>query len=302
MDPVMVPEENPALQERTRQAALYFSNNLKSGLVSFLEKARFETDNKAVGKLLAEALEKLQKEVFIKWSCLESCRHGFETISYIKTRSNAEVDFRPSARQINQAAVQYPDKTVHPELYAALKKWRDTLADEHDIPRYMVLPQKSIVELMHKLPTTLAGLKTIKGIGQAKLNQYGSEILDIISGYCNDHEIVPEQIEIPVIEKKVKVNSGKLSYEMFKSGKTMMEIAKERNLSLSTIESHLALHVGNGDLDISRFVSSEKLKKVVHFIRGNPEKTLGEIKSAMGDSVSYADLKFILQHLRVNNL
>ena len=297
----VLPEENPGLQERTKQATAYFTANLKTHLLVFLEKINFDTDNKAIRKLLTESLEKLQKEVFIRLACLENCQSGFETISYIKIRSNAEVDFRPSAKQKTQSQQQYSKNITHPELYMELRKWRDNLADENNIPTYLVLPQKSILELAKKLPTTLSELITIKGIGQAKVKQFGNEIIAIIKEFCSENNIQPPQIEIPVIGKKEKINSGKLSFEMFKSGKTVAEISAERELTASTIEGHLVPYVGSGELKVSEFVSEEKLLKVSHYINENPKLTMGEIKNFMGDAVTYADLKFILQHLRRNN-
>ena len=184
MQATTMPEENPALQERTKQAAAYFSSHLKTHLALFLEMITFETDNKAVRKLLAEALEKLQKEVFIKVSCLENCKNGFETISYIKIRSNAEVDFHPAAAQKTPSQPQHSKSITHPELYKALRQWRDNLADKSNIPVYMVLPQKSLLEVMKKLPKNISELKAIKGIGKVKIKQFGDEIIGIIKKHC----------------------------------------------------------------------------------------------------------------------
>ena len=297
MQPDMLPEETPGLQERAGKGTVYFSTHLNNLLSGFLEKIHFENDNKTVKKLLTESMEKLQKEVFIKLSCMKICQKGFDTISYIKMRSNAEVDFRPVTKQKTTTPIPYSKSITHPELYSALKQWRDNLADESSIPTYMVLPQKSIMELMKKLPVTLTALKTVKGIGQVKINQFGEDIIAIIKSYCRDHKIIPEQTEIPVVEKKVRINTAQLSYTMFNEGKTIEEIAAERNFSNSTIEGHLAIYVGSGDLNVEQFVSAEKIKKIMHYINKSPKQTLGEIKQGMGEEVTYTDLKFVLQHL-----
>ncbi len=184
MAPGLLPEENQALQERTRQAASYFTKNIKLDLMPFLARAGIETDNKAIRKLLAESWEKLHHEVFIRFSCLEACQQGFTTLTYLKIRANADVDFRPSAKAKTRDQPHVPSGITHPELYLALKRWRDNLADEKNIPTYMVLPQKSMIELTRKLPTSLPGLKNIKGIGQARIKQFGTEIIDIIKTHC----------------------------------------------------------------------------------------------------------------------
>jgi hypothetical protein len=296
MDPEVLPEENTVVQNRVKQAAAYFSEFLNKHLKGFPETLNLDTDNKAVRKLLTEALEKFQKEVFIKMSVLGSCRDGFETISYIKAKSGAEVDFKPSVKR--KTKDNPPSKNIqHPELYHSIRNWRNALADDVGIPEYMILPQRSIVELTNKLPTTITELKTIKGIGQVKINQYGTDIITMIKQFCKDNNIVPEQIEVPVVEKKAKVNSGKISFEMFVSGKTVAEIAAERGVTSATIEGHLAHYVGTGELKVTEFVPEEKLQKVLQYIHEHPNDRMGEIKSALGEGVTYGDLKFIIQYL-----
>jgi hypothetical protein len=204
MLPEVLPEENAALQERTIKASSYFASSIASGLSAGLANLNTDTDNKAVGKLLNESLEKLLLEVFIRSACLKSSQQGFETIRYLKTKTNAEVDFIPSVKQKTRAQQSYSKSIIHPALYELLKQWRDNLASEHNIPAYMVLPQKSIMELMNKLPTGLSELKMVKGIGQAKLNMFGEELVSIIKNYCREHDIIPENTEALTIKKKRK--------------------------------------------------------------------------------------------------
>ncbi len=198
----VLPEDNTGLQERTKQASVYFTNYIRQNFTTFFERVVFETDNKAVKKLINESLEKLQKEVFIKVSCLEICQQGLQTILYIKKRSDADVDFKPAVKQKSPIQQQVSSDNPHPELYRALKKWRDGIADDQNIPTYMVLPYKSMVELVTNLPTTISRLKTIKGIGNAKLKQFGADIIDIISTYCTEYDIIAEEPGKKAAKKK----------------------------------------------------------------------------------------------------
>lgn len=296
MQAAVLPEENPELQDRIKKASAYFSSNIKTNLRDYLEKIHFDTDNKAIKKDLTESLDKLQKDLFVKLSCFENSINGFETISHIRKRSDAEVDFRPT----KQKAIAQPVSSVnvkHPGLYNKLKQWRNNLAEEHNLPVYLILPQKTIGELANKLPITIQELETIKGIGQAKVKQYGEDILGFIREFCEDNDIVPDQIEIPLKkEKKEKISSKKISLELYQAGKTIAEIAKERGFSISTIEGHLAQFVGSGELKVTEFVAEEKIKKVLDFIAENPQRSLAEIKDSLGANITYSELHFIFQH------
>ena len=294
----VLPEENEELQTRIGQAIAWFTVKVTAHLTSFLEKLTVETDNKAVKKTMIESLEKLERESFIRLSCLKGCQNGFQTIAYLKTRSTADIDFRASSKQKAATQKQSYGNILHAELYYKLRDWRDNLADDQNLPTYMILPQKSMQELLKKLPMTIPALKEIKGIGQAKINQFGNEIISMIRDYCFNNKIAPVQAEIPIREKKEKTPSATISFNMFKSGKTMEEIAAERMVTLSTVEIHLAPFIGTGDLPVTKFVPHDQVQKIAGVFHDHPEKSLGEIKNIMGDAVTYPELRFVLQHLK----
>jgi len=291
-----LPEQNAGLQERIKKAAVYFSEKMKTQLRDFFDKTHFDTDNKAIKKDLTETLEKLQKDLFIKLLCLENTVNGFETLSYIRKRTDAELDFRPT-KQKSTAQAMVSDLIRHPELYHIIKQWRNQRADEYNLPVYQVLPQKTLAELANKLPLTLPELKTIKGIGRAKLELFGEIIITMIYEYCQEHNIVPEKIDIPVKVKKEKTDSKIVSFDLYQSGKSIPEIARERGFAISTIEGHLAPFVGSGALKVTEFVSEEKLKKVLAVIADNAHKSKSDIKELLGDDITYGEINFIFQHI-----
>jgi superfamily II DNA helicase RecQ len=182
-----LPAENTLLQERVRKAVAYFTGKLNE-LNQFLRDTVFDTDNKATQKALNESLEKLQKEVFIRLTCLEATRNGFGTLSLLRAKSDADLDFRPPAKTKIRTQQSLPGEIPNPELFQLLKDWRKKLADDLQVPVYRILPQKSIHELVIKLPVNTNALKSITGIGPAKLKQYGSDILSLIMEYVNKEQ------------------------------------------------------------------------------------------------------------------
>lgn len=292
-----LPEDNSELQQRIVKAAAYFMATTKTHLSEFIDNLQLDTDNKAIKKILTEVLEKFQKDVFIKLQCLEKCAGGFETIAYLRKRSDAEVDFRPSLKQKAKTSARLSKNIQHPDLYIELKQWRDNLAEENNVPVYHILPQKTILELLNKLPTTLPELKTIKGMGQIKVKQFGDDIIGLIKEYCIYHDITPEPIQITENEKKEKIDTRLVSLHLYRSGKSISEIAKERNVTTGTIEGHLAAFIATGEIRITDFVTKEKIEKIKNVIDDNPGQSLGEIKNRLGDDVSYNELRMVMQHI-----
>jgi hypothetical protein len=112
-------------------------------------------------------------------------------------------------------------------------------------------------------------------------------------------EIIPAQ-QKPKKEpkpKKPKQPKGKtkeISLNLFQGGKSVEEIAAERSLAVTTIESHLAHYVGEGLLEAEQFVEEYKIKPVLKVSEELDTFHLGPIKEKLGDEYSYSDLKFIM--------
>jgi ATP-dependent DNA helicase RecQ len=64
--------------------------------------------------------------------------------------------------------------------YDALKAWRAQVARAHNVPAYVVFHDATLAEMARAQPGTLAALGQISGVGEKKLEAYGSEILRIL--------------------------------------------------------------------------------------------------------------------------
>jgi ATP-dependent DNA helicase RecQ len=95
---------------------------------------------------------------------------------------------KPSAAQ-RQA---HKAKTVHhvaslseeqSELFQRLRDWRQQLAREHNIPAYIIFHDSTLREIAQTHPQSLEELKTISGVGERKLETYGSILISIIQDH-----------------------------------------------------------------------------------------------------------------------
>lgn len=73
------------------------------------------------------------------------------------------------------------------EIYDALRQRRSEIANEKNIPPYCVAHNSVLREIAVQKPITLEELATIKGLGPAKLSQYGERFLEIIRTHLNSH-------------------------------------------------------------------------------------------------------------------
>ena len=292
-------ETNIPLQERVKKAAKYFSDKLEADLKGILTGISVETDNKTVRKSVNEALERTRKEGVTKLACLNAVRPGFETGKYLEARAKSAIEL-PSSRPRSVSSVEDKSEIVrYPALLRLLREWRNNKAIETDLPHYMILPQKTLVTLANFMPQSLRALKQVKGMGTKKSEKYGEELLEIITSYCVKENI--EVPEIPVADKKkakeAKEDTKKISYDLFKEGRTVAQIAEERNLSITTIEGHLSYYVGMGEIPVSKFVSQEITDLITGQFDRMDDLKMGPVKEALGEGITWSDIRFVVNHL-----
>ena len=98
-------------------------------------------------------------------------------------KNRRTVMLRPLKR--DKAAGQKPKeewlRTEREErLWQALRKWRQERARAEEIPAYMVCGDKTLRDIVEKMPRGLNGLRSIYGLGEAKIDKFGNEILEVL--------------------------------------------------------------------------------------------------------------------------
>jgi ATP-dependent DNA helicase RecQ len=66
------------------------------------------------------------------------------------------------------------------ELFQALRARRSALAKSEAVPAYVVLPDRSLLDMARKKPATMEQMGQVEGVGAVKLSRYGSDFLDVI--------------------------------------------------------------------------------------------------------------------------
>jgi hypothetical protein len=289
------PEDNLQLQERIIKASAFFSVKLEQLLEIPFSEATFDSDNKAVRKSLGEATDKLRKELRIKKICLDLCQSGFNTKSYLETRSKAAIEVEEAVRGRKKTDTPAAFSS-NPDFYTQLKRWRAEKAELMQVEVARILAQKTLLAIVQTLPVTGKELKDIKGMGGVRMKQFGREILEMVLAYRDKHGMeVPAEAEKEA--ERAGMDSRQFSYELFKNGLTIPEIARSRQMAHSTIESHLLHFVGSGGIAIDRLVEPRKVKAIEECIELNNFRQLSDLKAKLGDAYSWSEIRFVLKYL-----
>ncbi len=92
------------------------------------------------------------------------------------------LEFKPD-KKARHAPANY-DRT----LFVRLKHLRKVLAEEHEVPPYVVFSDATLVDMASKLPTSTSAMLDISGVGQTKLARYGEAFMQLIDDYVNKED------------------------------------------------------------------------------------------------------------------
>lgn len=292
-----LPESNDSFQERFKKGVVYFEDFSIENIQKLIEEIEFSTDNKALEKEINKQLETLESLLFEKLYCFKELKDGFTALKYIDLRAKASLQEieKPKPKRRDT-----PSTTAHPQLFEELRALRMVLADAERVPAFQIFTQKSLYEMCEYLPTTQRELRQISGIGDVRLEKYGDEIIHTIEEYLEANNIQPDKlIEIPKeVDKTPKPRSAEVSYELFRGGKTIQEIAHERELVIGTIESHLCEFIVSGDLKITELMPEAKYQELRNMMKGTDYSSFSELRNRLGDRFSFGDIRMVANALK----
>jgi Superfamily II DNA helicase len=188
------------------------------------------------------------------------------------------------------------------DLFEQLKEVRRKIAQEENVPAYIVLSDATLMEIAEYLPHNKEEFLKISGFGQVKIERYGKQFWEVVANYCRNYNLksrihlkTPKRIRKERPEKET--DTKQQSLELFKLGHSVLEIAQQRNLSLSTVETHLSFYIQQGTLSINDAMDAWKIPHIQKAIEDIGGKALGPLKQALGDDYSYGEIRMVMAHL-----
>lgn len=194
-------------------------------------------------------------------------------------------------------------------LFNVLRDLRMQIARENNIAPFIVFSDASLKQMAHNFPLDAESMLNISGVGLNKFDRYGNNFINVISKYVKENNIsIPEKnnsseelLNIDIKKSNNKLPSQKkedtriTTYNLYKSGKSINEIAIERNLTKNTIENHLiACYELGMDIDIEKDIHTEFENNIVNVIHELGTEKLRPLKDALPDKVSYLDIRYYI--------
>jgi ATP-dependent DNA helicase RecQ len=198
-------------------------------------------------------------------------------------------------------------------LFELLRQKRKMLADDADLPPYVVFPDKTLIEMAAFFPQSREGLLQLHGVGSVKMERYGQPFLDLICDYCQEHHIEAKSkrnaVRVVTVKSETAAKPRHIVVgEEFNSGKSVAELLKEFNVKLVTILNHLYKYLAEGYslrhdaefLSISELSTARRSAVLKAFDRLGTER-LKPVFDALDDQVSYDELHLLRMHYVIEN-
>ena len=128
------------------------------------------------------------------------------------------------------------------ELWEALRGCRKSLADQQDVPPYVIFHDATLMEMVERKPTSAVQMRGISGIGDRKLELYGGSFLDVINKALTD-------------DREQEVNYQKEEVlQLYRAGMTVEQVARQIHLSPAQVYNILAQWIAKGDVSLTEVV------------------------------------------------
>ena len=173
---------------------------------------------------------------------------------------------------------------------------RRTLADERNVPAYVIFSDVALREMARSYPTTPAEFRRIPGVGEQKLKDFAGAFLAAISDYLKTNprlDFAPAFAPPPPPSRRRALSESEAeTVRRLRTGESIDEIARARGFVRNTILSHLALAVEAGaPLTAEELFTSEQRQEMGSAFARAGTRGLTGIRDLLGGKYEVGELR-----------
>ncbi len=218
-------------------------------------------------------------------------------------------------RNSSPAPRNAPRVPVDEELFERLRELRRRLADDLDVPAFVVLSDVALREMASLMPQTRDSMLSIKGVGEAKIRQFGDQFISAIAA----HAASGESPKATQASRQKRPGANGLSSsasrdggrpargqtyidtrELLRQGMNVAEIASRRGLAQSSVLGHIEHLVEAGEkLDLLHVIpEARRYQRIAWAFRQANSDKLKQVRDLLGERYSYEELRLVRLHMR----
>lgn len=200
--------------------------------------------------------------------------------------------FEPKQVETRVSKSQSEAEKLREELFYILVVLRKKIADIQKVPPYVVFNDATLTEMADKKPLTSQALQATSGVGVKKMESYGEEFLETIVNFATEK-----------VKQGAKITGATnlLTYDLYKKGVSIEQIAAERKMSPATIGGHLIYLYENGyPIDLMQLITDEEYQKVIAAIKDlkHDDISLKPIFEYLGGEIQYDKIRIAVNQYK----
>lgn len=212
---------------------------------------------------------------------------GEETLELRRDLKVSSVGKRVAGSR-SPAGTQKLDPAEH-RLWEALRRLRKQLAEEQEVPPYVIFHDATLMEMVLYRPLNREQMRRLSGVGQRKLDLYGQPFLELIAGFQDD----------PAPSQQAQAEESLLLY---RTGMTVEQVARQLKLSPNVVYAHLAQAIRERKISVDEVVElpadeRAEIEKTIRFCQQQFGDSLKAVYEAFAGRYEYGLLRCIRQGL-----
>src|SRR6266702_1262090 len=178
-------------------------------------------------------------------------------------------------------------------LFERLRALRRKLADQRNVPAYVIFSDVSLREMARAYPTTASEFRRVPGVGEQKLKDFAEPFLAGIAEYLATN---PRQTFAGAPARKRRRSalndSESETLRRFRKGESVDEIARARGFVRSTIYGHLVAAVESGQpIERDRFFSTAQQMEIAAAFRQISDGRLTDVSALLDGKYNIGELR-----------
>jgi ATP-dependent DNA helicase RecQ len=194
---------------------------------------------------------------------------------------------------------------VDRDLFEALRELRRRLAEERQVPPYIIFNDSTLRQLAAVRPSSLERMRLVSGVGDTKLRDFGARFLQVLDDHCREYGLPRDQGAPPPLKVEAPRKAPSrpnpqrdLAVEQFRQGAAVVDVMHQTGRGRSTVHDYLCEYVrAEKPASIETWVPRDVYQRVAGAARTVGTDRLKPIFLSLGEQVSYDDIRLVLAHL-----
>ncbi len=200
-------------------------------------------------------------------------------------------------------------------LLEVLRSYRQEVARSRGRPAFVVFDDTTLRSLARVRPTRRASLDAVHGMGERRIADIGSSLLELIRDHCEKNGLSTDQTgeaesarasttqasttQASTTQASTRGEAKTLAFRMFAEEKGIEEVMEAANRARSTVVGYLAEHIGDeAPRRIDRWVDDATYRRVEEAATTVNSGRLRPIYEHLGGQVPYETIRLVLAHIR----